>query len=148
MSPAPIGHPNYDTEHKAGRPKKYTTEYIEQLADELIVWIKADNNNFWVKDFCLEKDIDPRLMTEWAKENERFSEAHSFAKAFQESRIFKGSMLNAFNSTMSKFALTNNHGWVDKAETKISGDAQNPFACVLNSIDGQTKKLVKEDAEE
>ena len=142
--PAPMGHPNYDTEHTGGRPKKYTTEYIEKLADELIVWIKTDNNNFWIKDFCLEKNIDPRLMTEWCKENEKFSEAHGIAKAFQESRIFKGSMLNTFNSSMSKFALINNHGWAEKTETKVSGDATNPLAFLMQKVDGESKDLVNE----
>lgn len=142
--PAPLGHPNYDTEGKAGRPKKYTTEYIEQLADELIIWIKKESN-FWVKDFCLEKGIDPRLMTDWCKENERFSEALSIAKAFQESRIFKWSMLNKFNSTMSKFALINNHGWVDKTETKVLGDQANPLSFLMQQADGKSKDLVKDD---
>lgn len=142
--PAPKGHPNYDVEGKAGRPQKYSTEYIEQLADELLIWIKIDSN-FWLKDFCLEKGIDPRLMSEWAKENERFSEAHSLGKSFQESRIFKGSMLKTFDSGMSKFALTVNHGWIDKVETKVSGDAVSPLSCVLNLINGQTKDLINDD---
>lgn len=140
--PAPLGHPNYDTEHKAGRPRKYSTEDIERFADELVAWMKNDNNNFWLKDFCLEKSIDPDFMSEWASENERFNGAYKIAKSFQESRIFKGSMLNTFNSTMSKFALTNNHGWVDKTEQKISGDVTHPLAFLMQKADGETKDLV------
>jgi hypothetical protein len=143
--PAPLGHPNYDSEHKAGRKKKYSEEDIERFADELLVWMK-DESHFWLKDFCLERNIDPDYMAEWAKENERFSGAYQLSKAYQESRIFKGAMLNTFNSGMSKFALVNNHGWVDsKTESKISGDANSPLAFILNSVDGQTKNLVNED---
>lgn len=142
--PAPLGHPNYDTEHKAGRPRKYLTEDIEKFADELLIWIKNDSN-FWIKDFCLEKGIDPRIMTEWAKENERFSESYSLAKSYQESRIFKGAMLNNFNTNMSKFALVNNHGWADKTETKVSGDAANPLAFLMQKTDGESKDLVNEE---
>jgi hypothetical protein len=141
--PAPLGHPNYDVEHKAGRPRKYSIEDIEKFADELLVWIKNDSH-FWVKDFCLERNIDPRIMTEWSKENERFSESYSLAKSYQESRIFKGAMLNTFNTNMSKFALVNNHGWADKTETKVSGDAANPLAFLMQKVDGESKDLVNE----
>lgn len=141
--PAPKGHPNYDTEGKAGRPRKYSTEDVEQFADELLAWIKTESN-FWLKDFCLERSIDPDYMHEWAKENERFNGAYKLAKAYQESRIFKGAMFEAFNSTMSKFALVNNHGWADKQETRISGDAANPLAFLMQKVDGESKDLVNE----
>lgn len=145
--PAPKGHEPYPGCETGGRPKKYTTEYIEQLADELIIWIKSDSN-YWIKDFCLEKNIDPRLMNDWSKENEKFSDAYSLAKGYQESRIFKGSMQKTFDSGMSKFALVNNHGWADKTETKLSGDPLNPLAFLLNSIDGTTKDLINDSTEE
>ena len=67
--PAPKGHEPYNELGEGGRPRKYSTEDIERFADELLIWIKIDTN-FWLKDFCLEKGIDPRLMSEWAKENE------------------------------------------------------------------------------
>lgn len=140
--PAPKGHPNYDTEHKAGRPRKYSTEDIDRFADELIAWIQNEKN-FWLKDFCLERSIDPDFMSEWASENERFNGAYKLAKAFQESRIFKGSMLSTFNSTMSKFALTNNHGWVDKTEQKLSGDGSLAF--IMKMADGKSKSLVDDE---
>jgi len=141
--PAPKGHSNYDVEHKAGRPRRYSTEDIERYAGELILWMK-DDSHFWLKDFCLERDVDPDFMAEWASENERFNGAYRLAKSFQESRIFKGAMLNTFNSTMSKFALVNNHGWADKTETKVSGDAANPLAFLLRKADGESKDLVNE----
>lgn len=144
--PAPLNHAPYPGCETGGRPRKYTAEQIDKFADELLIWIKNEGN-FWLKDFCLEKEIDPRLMTEWADKSQKFSEAYALAKAYQESRIFKGSMLDTFNSTMSKFALINNHGWADKTETKISGDAINPLACILQEVDGTTKRLVNGNKE-
>ena len=141
--PAKVGHPAYNVNGEGGRPRKYSAEDIDRFAEELLIWIKNESN-FWIKDFCLEKGIDPRLMTEWAKESERFSESLSVAKSFQESRIFKGAMLDNFNSSMSKFALVNNHGWVDKNETKLSGDSVSPLAFILKDIEGTTKELVNE----
>lgn len=144
--PAPKNHPHYNIHGEGGRPRRYTTEDIERFADELIIWMKNESN-FWLKDFCLERDIDPDFMSEWAKENKRFNGAYKLAKGIQESRIFKGAMLDNFNTGMSKFALMNCHGWADKQESKISGDASNPLAFVLNSIDGQSKDLINGEAE-
>lgn len=139
--PAPQGHPPYPGCETGGRPRKYSTTDIERYANDLLLWIK-DDSNFWLKDFCLEREIDPDFMAEWAKENEKFSGAYKLAKAYQESRIFKGAMLEAYNITMSKFALINNHGWADKQETRLSGDAANPLAFLLQKADGETKDLV------
>ena len=141
--PAPKGHKAYPGCETGGRPRKYSTEDIERFANELLVWIKCESH-FWIKDFCLEKMIDPKYMSEWAKENEKFKDAYDLSKSFQESRIFKGAMIENFNTGMSKFALVNNHSWADKTEAKISGDAVNPLAFLLQKADGQSKDLVNE----
>jgi DNA-packaging protein gp3 len=142
--PAPLGHPPYPGCETGGRPRKYTTEYIENLADVLIEWLQ-DENNYWFKDFCIERKIDPDFMTIWAKENEKFAGAYKLAKSIQESRIFKGAMIDSFNASLSKFALMNCHGWTDKQETKVSGDSSNPLSFVLSQIDGKTKDLVSDE---
>jgi len=141
--PAPKGHLPYPGCETGGRPRRYSTEDIERFADEFIVWMK-NPDNFWIKDFCLERDIDPDYMAEWAKENEKFSGAHKLAKGLQESRIFKGSMLSTFNGNISKFALVNCHGWVDKSETKLSGDALSPLQFIFERADGGSKELIDE----
>jgi DNA-packaging protein gp3 len=135
------GHPPYNINGEGGRPRKYTLDDIERFADELVDWMKNESR-FWFKDFCLERGIDPDLMSKWARENDNFNIAYKLAKGLQESRIFKGSMTDTFNAGMAKFALMNNHGWSDKQETKVSGDAVNPLAFVLEQIDGKSKELV------
>lgn len=144
--PAPRFHEPYNENGEGGRPRRYSTKDIEKFADDLVVWMKNESH-FWLKDFCLERDIDPDYMAEWAKENERFNGAYRLAKGLQESRIFQGSMQDTFNSSMSKFALMNCHGWADKSESKVSGDAANPLAFILNNIDGKTKDLVNGETE-
>jgi len=139
--PAPKKHKAYNIQDEGGRPSRYSKDDIEHFADELINWMKNDSR-FWLKDFCLERDIDPDFMAEWARENERFNRAYKLAKGLQESRIFKGSMLETFSGSMSKFALMNCHGWADKTESKISGNAVNPLAFILQNVDGTTKELI------
>lgn len=142
--PAPKGHEPYPGCETGGRPRRYSTDDIEKFAGELIIWMKNESH-FWLKDFCLERDIDPDYMAEWAKESDKFNGAYKLAKGLQESRIFKGSMMDTFNSSMSKFALMNCHGWADKQESKISGDAVNPLSFILDSVNGNTKELVKDN---
>lgn len=144
--PAPKGHPPYPGSESGKRPRRYSTKDVEKFADELIDWMK-DESHFWFKDFCLERSINPDLMAEWAQENEKFSGAYRLVKALQESRIFKGAMLDGFNSGMAKFALMNCHGWADKQESKVSGDAVNPLAFILQNIDGKGKELVADESE-
>lgn len=139
--PALAGHPPYNTQGEGGRPRKYSIEQIDAFADELLVWMKTPTN-VWFKDFCLDRDIDPDLMSEWSVESERFGGAYKLAKARQESRLINGGLMNIYNGAIVKFVLGNAHGWVDKQETKLSGDAVNPLACVLNIIDGSTKDLI------
>lgn len=142
--PAVKGHKPYNTNGEGGRPNKFSDEDIDRFAAELLVWLK-DPANIWFKDFCLERDIDPDCMSEWAKDNERFSGAYKLAKARQESRLVNGGLVEAYNGSIVKFVLANAHGWADKQESKVSGDAVNPLAFLLQSIDGSTKRLLKDD---
>jgi hypothetical protein len=140
---SPKGHAPYNKNGEGGRPKIYTKEVIEKFADELEIWLE-DEENYWFNKFCHQKKIHPKKMSEWAAENERFREVLELARSIQEERVFSGSMINKYNSNMSKMHLTNHHGWCDKSETKISGDAANPLAFAMHMIDNDTKDLVDE----
>lgn len=144
--PAPKGHRPYAGCETGGRPRRYCTEEIDAFADEFIEWLK-DSSNIWFKDFCLDKDIDPDFMSEWASENEKFKGAYRLAKQRQESKLINGGLLNAYNGSIVKFVLANAHGWTDKQETKVSGDAANPLAFILKNVDGTTKDLVSDDSD-
>lgn len=142
--PAPLGHPPYAGCETGGRPCRYSKEDIERYADEFKEWLN-DPSHVWFKDFCLDNDIDPDLMPEWAKENEKFNGVYRFAKHRQESRLVNGGLLSTYNGSIVKLVLANAHGWTDKSEAKISGDAVNPLAFLLQSVDGKSKDLVNED---
>jgi hypothetical protein len=142
--PAPKKHPAYNKNGEGGRPRKYSAAEIDTFADEFLKWLKTPTN-LWFKDFCLEKDIDPDLMSEWAKENERFCGAYRLAKAKQESRLVNGGLMELYNGSIVKFVLANAHGWADKQEAKVSGDAASPLAFLLQRADGKSKDLVNED---
>jgi hypothetical protein len=145
--PAPLNHPPFAGCETGGRPRRYSTEDIERYADELKVWL-TDPSHVWFKDFCLDNDINPDLMSEWAEENEKFSGAHALAKHRQESRLVNGGLVNAYNGAIVKLVLANAHGWkTDKTETKVSGDAAAPLKFLLDKIDGKGKELVANESE-
>ena len=106
--PAPKGHPPYPGCERGGQPPKYTKEDIDRYADEFKEWWK-NPENVWYKDFCLERDIDPDYMSEWAKINEKFKGALKISKPKQESRIINGSLKNKYNSAISKLILVINN---------------------------------------
>jgi hypothetical protein len=140
---APKGHAPFNTNGEGGRPRKYTNKQIDAFADELLEWLK-NPENIWFKDFCLDKDINPDLMSLWADESDRFSGAYALAKARQESRLVNGGLKETYNGSIVKFVLANAHGWADKQESKVSGDAANPLAFLLQRVDGESKDLVNE----
>lgn len=143
--PAPKGHEAYPGCETGGRPRRYSIEDIERYADELKQWLK-DPNHIWFKDFCLDRDIDPDFMAEWAEENNKFNGVYKLAKHRQESRLVNGGLMNVYNGNIVKLVLANAHNWkTDRQETKLSGDASNPLAFILQNVDGTSKELVDEE---
>jgi hypothetical protein len=141
--PSPKGHAPYPGCETGGRPKTYTKEYLDNLADEFSEWIKNEDN-YWFKSFALDRDILPERLSEWARENDKFAKAYHLAKHKQEERIFKGATSGKFNAQMAKFGLANCHKWSERSETTISGNAENPLHFLLSGVEGRSKDLVND----
>lgn len=139
--PAPLGHPPYNKNGEGGRPRLYDEKYLEILADKLDDWIKIEDN-LWIKYFFIENELDPNISDTFCERSERFRLAYKKAQSIQEGRIYLGSLKNKLNARMAEFGLMHIHGWATRSESKISGDASNPFMIIMN----QTKELV--DGEE
>jgi hypothetical protein len=142
--PAPLGHEAYKGSETGGRPRRYSQSDIERYADEFKEWLK-EPSHIWFKDFCLDNDIDPDYLSEWASENEKFRGVYNIAKHRQESRLVNGGLLSTYSGSIVKLVLSNVHGWADKQETKLSGDAANPMAFLLQKVDGSSRELVDEN---
>lgn len=146
MAP-PKGHSyNYRRENEGGRPIKYTKEFIETEADAFLVWMQK-KESLWFEDFCLQRGYSPNRLSEWSKSNEKFAEVFEVARFWQKSLLIRGGLLSKFNSSIVKLVLANTVGWTDKVESKVSGDAVNPLAFILQSIDGTTKELINDEQE-
>jgi exopolysaccharide biosynthesis protein len=130
---------------KGGRPHRDSLEDIDKYADEFLNWLNNENN-IWFKDFCLNQNIDPDYLSEWAERSERFRGVYKLAKHRQESRLINGGLFNKMSGNIVKLVLSNAHGWSDKQETKVSGDKENPLAFLLDMADGKSKELCEDES--
>ncbi len=136
---APRGHPAYEG---SGRTKIYTTEFIENEADEFIKWIKnKDKKTYYFKDFARDRGYTFRMLSLWAKENAKFSDAYEQALDWQESILMNGSLTKKLFYPTCALILANSHGIIAKQETKHSGDS---FHTMLEAIDGKTRDILDE----
>ena len=136
------GHPAYNLQGGGGRPVKYTQEFIEGEAEALEKWMQ-NPGNIYFKRFAFDRGYSYQRLSEFAEVNDRFSATLLRAREWQEIRLAEGGLTNEFNSNFCKFVMGNACGWSDRQESKIIGDPQNPLACILNAVDGSTKKLVE-----
>ncbi len=140
--PAPKGHEPYQGCETGGRPVKYTSEFIEGEADKLEAWMKARNENIFLEDFAFERGYSYRRLNEWSKENEKFSDTYERFQMRQKSTLMKGGLAKRFNYNMCALILGHSHGVIAKSEQKLSGDATNPLAFLMQQVDGKSKDLI------
>lgn len=142
--PAPKGHPPYNKKGEGGPPKKYTLEFIDNEADEFEKWMKKPDSLYY-KEFAYERGYHYARFSEFCEVSEKFADAYLKARMWQENKFLRGGLLNQFNAGFCKFVMANTCGWTEKSETKLSGDAVNPLAFVLKTIDGDSKELIDKD---
>jgi hypothetical protein len=128
---------------EGGRAVKYDTKFIEREAEALLDWL-SKGKFVWFEKFCLERNYNPDLMAEWAKKNEKFAEAYAMARARQRILLIEAGLMKKFNYNMTQLLLGHHYGIFPKIENKMTGDAVNPLAFILQSIDGTTKELIND----
>ena len=97
-----------------GRPKKYTDEYLEALAERFEAWMEKPDSIYY-KRFCYEENIAPAQLTELTEQNGRFSEAYAKSQVWQEIKLSEGALTGKYNAGFTKFMMGNVcHGWTDR----------------------------------
>ena len=127
--PAPKGHLPYPGCEKGGRPKEWTEDLINEMADRFEAFMSRQDK-IWYEDFCLEQGIDPDLLTKWSKTNEKFNGVYVKSKMWQKSKLVKGGLLNEYNSGFTKFVMANTCGWRSKKKPKAQRGCINPLAFI------------------
>jgi len=104
-----------------GRPIKWTEEASMQLAEELIAWLKASDDNIFFNRFLYEvKGLSHQTISDISEKHSKFSDAIKTAKKIQESKIVDMALKMKLNTTMSIFFLKCNAGWVDKQQIDVN----------------------------
>lgn len=109
------------------QPKeKWTEEKALELGNQLIEWLKEkdekgdDKGHIFFEEFLIiEKDLYHDLIGYLCRKFTSFLELIEKARKIQELKLQKYGVADRLNATMTKFVLTNKHGWSDKVENKI-----------------------------
>lgn len=126
--------------HHIGSPKKYTPEFVENEAKELLKWCKKADS-YYVTGFALHRGYGRQRMHEWSKENQVFADAYSLATQWQEFRLFTDSLRNKINPAIAKWGLACIHKWKEP-EPEMSKEAQAGFNKFLElELEKYKKKL-------
>lgn len=111
-----------------GRPVKWTEEKVLELGEDLITWLKANEDNVWFERFLYEeKDLYPQFISEMVEKYEKFSELIKRAKKIQEGKIVDGSFKHNLNPTMAIFVLKNHYQYTDKQQSEITFKEEPPL---------------------
>lgn len=118
------------------QPKeKWTEKRALELGEDLIAWLKAkdedgeDRGNIFFKEFLImERDLYPDVIGYLSDKFSSFSDLIKKAEAIQELKLQKYGVGDRLNATMTKFVLTNIHGWRDSQniDHTSNGEKINP----------------------
>ena len=106
--------------------EKWTEEHALRLADELITWMKAEDDNIFFDDFlylqCNEEDypgkIYPQLLSYLGDKFTSFSKRLEQAKNIEKIKLKKYGAFDKLNASIVKFLLSAEYGLKEKTENK------------------------------
>lgn len=110
-----------------GRPKVYTTEIIEAMADRLVDWAQ-NHDALYLESFCKSERTYPQRLTEFAASNERFAEALKIAKCANAANIGESVAAGEIPPAVGIFGLKQ-HGHTEKHE--LSGPGGGPIETMM-----------------
>jgi len=111
-----------------GRPTKWTEEKVIELGNDLIEWLKSDDDNIWFERFLYEeKDLYPQFTSEMCDKYPKFAELIKRAKKIQEGKIVDLTFKHSINPTMAIFVLKNHYQYTDKMQQDITISEQPLF---------------------
>jgi hypothetical protein len=142
---APKGHPNYDTEHKAGRPVIYDDAFIERECDALEKWLHdEDNEMFFLNEFIFKRRYSKQRISEFCEKNKRYSELVKIAKERQENKLIQGALTRTFDAGFTKFLMPRLCGdhWQEVRNIKVTSNG--PVTDLIGEIDGDSKDLIND----
>ena len=112
-----------------GQPQKYTPEWLDDEADILLQWI-ADDKGVYIGTFCYERGYARQRLSEFAQVSNKFSDALSKAKQWQEAKFLEKGLTREWDGSQVRFTMAR----VCSEEWKTSFDQEKPDADVNINI--------------
>jgi hypothetical protein len=102
---------------------KWTQAKAEQLGADMIAWQKKEAVNIFFEEYLImERDLYPEVIAYLSKKFSSFLKLTERAKKIQEIKLKKYGTADKLNAAMTKFVLTNDHGYSDRQ--RIEGEFQ------------------------
>jgi len=93
--------------------KEYSEAEINEIAFELINWLKEKDDHIFIDDFLFTKKfIHPKDVEYFIQINKNFSETMDQANAIELAKLKKFSAGDRLNATIVKQILINKHNWL------------------------------------
>ena len=96
--------------------EKWTEEKALELGNEMIEWLKTDENVFYGQFLHVEKDLHLHTLTYLENKFESFLQLKKKAQKIQEFKLLNKGLNNEVNPTITIFTLKNHHNYKDKTE--------------------------------
>ena len=109
-----------------------TSKYEEDFPESLLQHYQEYEGLPTLGSWALAHNIDVRTVKDWVAQNKhpRFSLAYAQCLEIQRQKLVDLGLADAYNATLVKFLLINNHGMKDKIETEQS--QASPFEVNIN----------------
>lgn len=126
-----------------GRPAEYTEEWIRNEAKLFREWMKKDDSIYF-KTFAIERGYSSQRFHDFAQRSTEFAELLKIAHEWQEQKLLNLGLFNKTNAGLTKFVLSNKHGWSEK--TYVVQET-SPAQSTITQSAGSTKDLVNEQTD-
>lgn len=143
----PIGHPPYNVNGEGGRPPKWTSGCLDELASSLDAWIDQavkTNKEFWWQDWAFQVGTNPKKISEFADRHPRFRESYERAREWQQHIVQKGALIKKLSEGFSKFFLINRYS--DEWKSDKSDETRTPPKDKSNDIEHELMLFKHENA--
>jgi len=129
------------TQYKHVYSTKRVGEYLDTCRDEEVKTLVQENTD---KGYAMYKTTlkihlptiegyakflnhGTRTLFDWAKQNKEFRKALDKILEAQKEKLINSSLDGTYNTTISKFLLSNNHGMRDNSDITTNGETLNTF---------------------
>lgn len=110
---------------RTGRPTKLTEELVGQAWEYLESCSSMGTHQLLptIEGLALTLHISKETMYQWEKENDDFSDVLRELRDTQANKLMQNSLMNRYNSTISKLMLSK-HGYIEQRQDDITSGGE------------------------